>query len=74
VSPDTTTLHPITFLTNQKCKLLQNVTLTDLPRPSLTMVNFNGFDYTGYFQYITNQAAVKAKPIPYVSSLIKEEY
>lgn len=73
-SPDTTTLHPLTFLTNKKCKLLQNVAITTLPQPSLSMTNFNGLDYAGYFQYITNQAAIKTKPIAYMSMLMKQVY
>jgi hypothetical protein len=71
VSPDSATTHPITLLTNQKCKLLQNAPPGNLGLTDFTMINFDGFNYASYFLYITNQAAIKAKPIPYISSLIK---
>jgi hypothetical protein len=74
VSPDSATMHPLTFLANQNCKLLENVNPASASLRGFTMVDFDGFNYAGYFQYSTNPAAIKAKPIPHLTSLLKQYY
>jgi hypothetical protein len=69
--PDSATIHPLTFLTNQKSKLLQGITLSDLAVKNFQFEYVNGLNYGAYLPYITNPAAVNSKQITYASYLKK---
>jgi hypothetical protein len=68
---DSTTIHPVTLLTNQKSKLLQGVSLTSLAVKTFGFENVNGMSYAAYIPYITNPAATQSKRISWAASLIK---
>ncbi len=68
---DTTTIHPVTLLTNQKSKLLQGVSLSSLAVKTFEFENVNGMSYAAYIPYITNPAATQSKRISWAANLIK---
>jgi hypothetical protein len=53
--PDSTTLHPLTLLTNLKSKMLTGVSLTDITPKNLQLWNIPGYSYADYFSYLFNQ-------------------
>ncbi|HEV2483235.1 MAG TPA: hypothetical protein VGS79_26400 [Puia sp.] len=72
VSPDSiATLHPLTYLTNLKSKLLQNANLSKLQLWQLQLLDFNGLDYLHYFSYITNPSAIQTHRPTWVASLTR---
>jgi len=62
-SPDSTTIHPISFLTNQKSKLLKGVSLTDLTPKSFVFTDVPGFAYVDYLSYICNPSLLQTHQI-----------
>jgi hypothetical protein len=68
---DTSTIHPVTLLTNQKSKLLQGVSLSTLAVKTFEFENITGMNYAAFLSYITNPAAIQAKRISSAANLIK---
>jgi len=68
---DTSTIHPVTLLTNQKSKLLQGVSLSTLAVKTFEFENIAGMNYATFLPYITNPTAIQAKRITSASNLIK---
>ena len=68
---DTTTIHPVTLLTNQKSKLLQGVSLSSLVVKTFEFENVNGMSYAAYVPYITNPSSTQSKRISWAANLIK---
>jgi len=72
VSPDSAAaLHPLTYLTNLKSKLLQNANLSKLQLRQFQLLDFNGLDCLHYFSYITNPAAIQTHHPTWVASLTR---
>jgi hypothetical protein len=68
---DSGTLHPVTLLANQKSKLLQGVTLSNLAIKAFRFEYVTALNYSTYLSYITNPAAIQAKRILSAASLQK---
>jgi len=50
ISPDSSTVHPVTFLTGLKSKLLQNARVSSLQLNSFNMTNFSGLNYLNFYR------------------------
>ena len=57
--PDSGTIHPVSFLTNLKSKLLQNVNLSVLTPKEFGVDNFNGMNYSTYWPFIMTPTGPK---------------
>ncbi len=68
---DTSAIHPVSLLTNQKSKLLQGISINNLAVKTFGFENITGMTYSSFIPYITNPAATQAKRILTASSLIK---
>lgn len=70
-APDSTTLHPISFLTALNSKLLQGQNLGALSLNSFNFVTAQGLNYLNYFDYLTDPALLKIRRLPTVVSFTK---
>jgi hypothetical protein len=70
-SPDSSTIHPVTFLANQKSKLLAGSNLNLLALKQFGFTYFDGLSYSNYLPFLTNVAAVSAHHPTSVSTLTK---
>jgi hypothetical protein len=61
-SPDSTTLHPLTLLTNLKSKMLNGVSLDDITPKNFEFLNIPGYSYADYFSYLFNQGFQTSHP------------
>jgi hypothetical protein len=61
-SPDSTTLHPLTLLTNLKSKMLNGVSLVDITPKNFEFLNIPGYSYADYFSYLFNQGFQNSHP------------
>ncbi len=61
-SPDSTTLHPLTLLTNLKSKMLNGVPLGDIIPKNFEFLNIPGYSYADYFSYLFNQGFQGSHP------------
>ena len=71
LSPDSSTVHPLTFLTNLKSKLLSATALGNLRLNQFNMSDFNGFNYLSYYSYITNPTAIQAHHVVSINALTR---
>jgi len=71
VSPDSSNVHPVTFLGGLKSKLLQNARVSSLKLWQFNMSDFNGLNYLNYYGYITNPSAIQAHHVTSVATLTR---
>jgi hypothetical protein len=71
-SPDSTTIDPISFLANQKSKLLNGVSLNDLTLKSFVFTNVPDFSYAAYFSYVCNPTLLQTHQITTYTSYTRD--
>jgi hypothetical protein len=69
--PDSSTMHPVSFLTNLKSKLLKNVNLSLLDPTEVEVDNYNGMNYSTYLPFaadpnVPKHISLKAKLIKHL--------
>jgi hypothetical protein len=67
--PDSSTMHPVSFLTNLKSKMLQSVNLTVLKPTEFEVDNFSGMNYSTYLPFVLSP--ITPKYITWDAQLIK---
>jgi hypothetical protein len=70
--PDSSTMHPVSFLTNLKCKLLRSVNLSLLSPTEFEVNNYNGMNYSTYLPFAADPSV--PKHIAWEAKLIKQLY
>jgi hypothetical protein len=60
-SPDSIPLHPVTFFTSQKSKLLNGVPISDLAMNNFVFTNVPGFVFADYFAYVCNPSKIQTR-------------
>jgi hypothetical protein len=69
--PDSTAFQPISFLTIQKSKLLNGVSLSDLTLKTFQFTNVPGFTYADYLDYVCNPNLVQTHKITTYTSYLR---
>ena len=68
-SPDSSTVHLLSLLNNQKSKLLSHFSVNDLVLKGFSFDNADGLSYGDFFSYTCNPALLKTRRVVQASSL-----